>query len=89
MKLQDLTSVEIKGIGIPARIPVPPFADKNKLSDRIFGAFCRINPELPCMQDTKFIKRVFTCIASAGGKDFTKYPDLVNFVFSAMIIYLF
>ena len=80
MKLQDLTSVEIKGIGIPARIPVPPFADKNKLSDRIFGAFCRINPELPCMQDTKFIKRVFTCIASAGGKDFTKYPDLVNFV---------
>lgn len=80
MKLQDLTSVEIKGIGIPTRVPVPTFADKNKLSDRIFGAFCRVNPELPCMQDKKFIKRVFECIKSAGGKDFTSKPDLVSFV---------
>lgn len=82
MKLRDLTSVEIKGIGIPTRVPVPPFADKNKLSDRIFGAFCRVNPELPCMQDKKFIKRVFECIKSAGGKDFTSKPDLVSFVAS-------
>lgn len=82
MKLQDLTSVEIKGIGIPTRVPVPTFADKNKLSDRIFGAFCRVNPELPCMQDKKFIKRVFECIKSAGGKDFTNKPDLVSFVAS-------
>lgn len=80
MKLKALKSVEIKGIEIPALVEVPNFADANKLSDRIFGAFCRINPELPCMEDSKFIKNVFTCIKSAGGKDLTVNKDLVNFV---------
>lgn len=83
MKLEALQSVEIKGIGLPARVPVPPFADKNKLSDRIFGAFCRTNPELPCMQDEKFIKRVFECIAAAGGRNLpleTRHLKLPAFV---------
>lgn len=73
MKLEALKSVEIKGIKIPRRVLVPDFADPNKLSDRIFGAFCRINPELGCMEDIGFISNVFKCIAAAGGKDY--YAD--------------
>lgn len=80
MKLEALKSIEIKAIEIPNRVQVPDFADAEKLSDRIFGAFCRINPELSCMEDAKFIKRVFTCIKTAGGKDMTDKTDLVSFV---------
>lgn len=69
MKLEPLTSVEIKAVEIPKRIPVPAFADPNKFSDRVFGAFCRINPALPCMQDEVFLKRAFEVIAAAGGRN--------------------
>lgn len=70
MKLEDLKSVEVKAIEVPAKIPVPPFANSDRLADRIFGALCRINPELPCMEDNVFLKRVFTCISSAGGDEY-------------------
>lgn len=83
MKLEALKSVEIKAIEFPDGIPVPPFADSNKLSDRMFGAFCRINPELSCMQDETFIKRAFECIAAAGGRNLpveTKGLKLPTFV---------
>lgn len=81
MKLQDLKSIELKAFEIPDHIPVPEWANPNKISDRIFGAFCRINPELPCMEDKRFIKRVFTCIKKAGGKDLlSNNEDLVTFV---------
>lgn len=81
MKLNALNSVEIKAIEFPERISVPNWANKDNLADRIFGAFCRINPELPCMENKKFIKNVFTCIKSAGGKDFISgNDDLVTFV---------
>lgn len=66
MKLETLKSVEMKAIEIPATIPVPPFADATKLRDRIFGAVCRINPELACMEDENFLKRVFVCIKAAN-----------------------
>lgn len=81
MKLKALKSIELKAIEFPERVDVPGWADKNNLADRIFGAFCRINPELPCMEDKKFIKRVFTCIKKAGGKDLlTNNEDLISFV---------
>lgn len=81
MKLDKLESIEMKAFEIPEKIPVPDWVDSNKISNRIFGAFCRINPELPCMEDNKFIKRVFTCIKNAGGKDFiSNNPDLISFV---------
>lgn len=81
MKLQNLKSIELKAFEIPDQIPVPEWANQNKISDRIFGAFCRINPELPCMEDKKFIKRVFTCIKKSGGKDLiSNNEDLVTFV---------
>lgn len=81
MKLEALKSIELKAIEFPERVPVPNWANKNNLADRIFGAFCRINPELPCMQDKKFIKNVFICIKSAGGKDLISgNNDLVTFV---------
>ena len=70
MKLEDLKSVEVKAIEVPAKIPVPPFANPDRLADRIFGALCRINPELPCMEDNVFLKRVFVCISSAGGDEY-------------------
>lgn len=66
MKLEPLTSVEVKAIEIPRRVPVPAFADPNKFSNRVFGAFCRINPALPCMQDEVFLKRAFEVIAASG-----------------------
>lgn len=66
MKLETLQSVEIKAIETSAKVPVPPFADANNLQDRIFGALCRINPELACMEDELFLARVFTCIEAAG-----------------------
>ncbi len=66
MKLEKLKSVEINAIEKPAQIAVPPFADQSKLRDRIFGALCRINPELPCMEDETFLKRVFVCIKAAN-----------------------
>lgn len=80
MKLESLKSIELKAIEFPEKVQTPEWVDNNKLSNRIFGAFCRINPELPCMEDKRFIKNVFTCIKEAGGKDFTKNTDLVNFV---------
>jgi len=70
MKLKSLKSVELKAVEIPKRITVPDFADSNKFSDRVFGAFCRINPDLPCMQDETFLKRVFTVLKAAGGDDY-------------------
>lgn len=81
MKLQDLKSIELKAIEIPERISTPDWVDNNILYNRIFGAFCRINPELSCMEDKRFIKNVFTCIRESGGKDLlTNNSDLVNFV---------
>lgn len=81
MKLTALKSLELKAIEFPERVPVPEWADSNKISDRIFGAFCRINPELSCLEDKKFIKNVFTCIKAAGGKDLlSNNNDLVDFV---------
>lgn len=80
MKLEPLKSIEISAIEFPAQVPVPPFANQSKLADRIFGAFCRINPELPCMEDKKFIKNVFKCIKAAGGPDLSTNTDLVTFV---------
>lgn len=83
MKLEALKSVEVKGIKVPKRVEVPDFADANKLSDRIFGAFCKINPELACMEDEVFIKNVFTCIKAAGGEDYlakSRYCKLPAFV---------
>lgn len=76
MKLEPLKSIEIKAIEIPAKIPVPEFADATKLSDRIFGAVCRINPELPCMEDERFLKNVFKCFEAAGGNK----PQVSSFV---------
>lgn len=78
MKLNDLKSVELKAIEKPARVPVPPFANKDNLADRIFGAFCRINPELPCMEDSEFIKRVFLCIQSVNSNAKIPTGDLVK-----------
>lgn len=70
MKLEALKSIELKAIEIPKKITVPAFADASKLYNRIFGALCRINPDLPCMEDNKFLKNVFTCISAAGGESF-------------------
>ena len=70
MKLESLKSVELNGVEIPNRVQVPDFANENNLCDRIFGALCRINPELPCMSDAKFLRRVFSCIESANGQSF-------------------
>lgn len=80
MKLKELKSIELKAIEFPEKVQTPDWVDNDKLSNRIFGAFCRINPELPCMEDKRFIKNVFTCIKEAGGEDFTKNTDLVSFV---------
>lgn len=73
MKLTALKSLEVKAIEIPSQIVVPPFADPNKLSDRIFGALCRINPELPCMENEKFLKNIFKCYFAAGGWNGKEY----------------
>lgn len=79
MKLEKLKSIEIKAIEVPTKIPVPPFANSDKVSDRIFGAVCRINPELPCMENEKFLQNVFTCFESAGGNK-PKTVDLVSYM---------
>ena len=80
MKLEALKSIEIKAIEVPKKVVVPRFADASKLSDRIFGALCRINPELPCMEDPKFLKNVFQCIEAAGGTVPDKNTDLVFYM---------
>lgn len=80
MKLEALKSIEIKAIEVPKKVIVPRFADASKLSDRIFGALCRINPELPCMEDPKFLKNVFQCIEAAGGEVPSKDTDLVLYM---------
>lgn len=80
MKLEALKSIEIKAIEVPKKVIVPRFADASKLSDRIFGALCRINPELPCMEDPKFLKNVFQCIEAAGGEVPSKDTDLVFYM---------
>lgn len=80
MKLEALKSIEIKAIEVPKKVVVPRFADASKLSDRIFGALCRINPELPCMEDPKFLKNVFQCIEAAGGNVPDKNTDLVFYM---------
>ena len=86
MKLESLKSVELNGVEIPNKVQIPDFANENNLCDRIFGALCRINPELPCMSDAKFLRRVFSCIESANGQDFlplnwkNKAFDIVTFM---------
>ena len=69
MKLEPMNSLEFEAVEIPALVPVPPFADGTLLHNRIFGDFCRRNPELPCFQDEIWIKHVFECIAAAGGRN--------------------
>lgn len=80
MKLKDLESVEMKAIEVPAKIPVPHFADPNNLAHRIFGALCRINPELPCMENEKFLKNVFTCIEAVSDEFNLPKSDRVTFM---------
>ena len=80
MKLNNLKSVEVKAIERPAKISVPPFANANRLADRIFGAICRINPELPCMESEQFLKNIFSCVVAAGGSEYAPNTNLVNYM---------
>ena len=79
-----MSTLEFEAVEIPALVPVPPFADGTLLYNRIFGDFCRKNPELPCMQDELYIKHVFECIEAAGGPDYLtksrhcKLPEFVK-----------
>lgn len=65
MKLTALKSLILPGIEFPELVAVPPFADKS-FASRVFGAFCRINPELDCMQDRAFLKNVAKVLDAAG-----------------------
>lgn len=83
MKLEPMKSLEFAAVEVPGLIPVPPFADGSLLYNRIFGDFCRRNPELPCFQDENWIKHVFECIEAAGGPDWltkSRHLNLPAFV---------